>query len=30
VTLEKILVTHAHMDHAGGVADLAEQKKHPY
>jgi glyoxylase-like metal-dependent hydrolase (beta-lactamase superfamily II) len=29
VTLEKILVTHAHMDHAGGVADLAEQKNIP-
>ena len=29
VTLEKILVTHAHMDHAGAVADLAEQKKIP-
>ena len=26
VTLEKILVTHAHMDHAGAVAELAEQK----
>lgn len=24
VTLEKILVTHAHIDHAGGVAELAE------
>ncbi len=29
VTLEKILVTHAHMDHAGAVADLAEQKSIP-
>ncbi|RLA35903.1 MAG: MBL fold metallo-hydrolase [Gammaproteobacteria bacterium] len=29
VTLEKILVTHAHMDHAGAVADLAEQKNIP-
>ena len=29
VTLEKILVTHAHMDHAGAVADLAEQKHIP-
>ena len=25
VTLEKILVTHGHIDHAGGVADLADQ-----
>jgi glyoxylase-like metal-dependent hydrolase (beta-lactamase superfamily II) len=25
VTLEKLLVTHGHLDHAGGVADLAEQ-----
>ncbi len=25
LTLEKILVTHGHIDHAGGVADLAEQ-----
>lgn len=25
VVLEKILVTHGHIDHAGGVADLAEQ-----
>jgi hydroxyacylglutathione hydrolase len=25
VTLEKILVTHAHLDHAGAVADLAKQ-----
>ena len=25
VTLEKILVTHGHIDHAGGVAELAEQ-----
>ena len=24
VTLEKILVTHAHIDHAGGVAELAQ------
>lgn len=24
VTLEKILVTHAHLDHAGGVAELAQ------
>tara|TARA_R110000868_G_scaffold4439_1_gene27958 strand:- start:6283 stop:6939 length:657 start_codon:yes stop_codon:yes gene_type:complete len=25
VTLEKILVTHGHLDHAGAVADLAEE-----
>lgn len=25
LTLEKILVTHGHIDHAGGVAELAEQ-----
>ena len=25
VTLEKILVTHAHIDHAGGVAELSER-----
>jgi len=25
VTLEKLLVTHGHLDHASGVADLAEQ-----
>src|SRR5262249_4067278 len=25
VTLERILVTHGHMDHAGAVADLAER-----
>jgi len=25
LSLEKILVTHGHIDHAGGVADLAEQ-----
>ncbi len=25
VTLEKILVTHGHIDHAGGVAELAER-----
>lgn len=29
VTLEKILVTHGHIDHAGGVADLAEQRSLP-
>ena len=29
VTLEKILVTHGHMDHAGAVADMAEQYKIP-
>jgi len=29
VTLEKLLVTHGHLDHAGGVADLAEQLKLP-
>lgn len=29
VTLEKILLTHAHIDHAGGVAELAEQKQLP-
>ncbi len=29
VTLEKILVTHAHIDHAGAVADLSEQCKLP-
>ncbi len=26
IELKKILVTHAHIDHAGGVADLAERK----
>ncbi len=25
VTIEKLLVTHGHLDHAGGVADLADQ-----
>ena len=29
VTLEKILVTHGHIDHAGAVADLAEQLSLP-
>lgn len=29
VTIEKILVTHAHLDHAGGVAELAERLKVP-
>lgn len=29
LTLEKILVTHGHIDHAGGVADLAEQSGVP-
>jgi len=29
VTLEKILVTHGHIDHAGGVAELAEQLSIP-
>ena len=29
VTLEKILVTHGHIDHAGGVADLAERLSLP-
>jgi len=29
VTIEKILVTHAHSDHAGAVADLAEKLKVP-
>jgi len=29
VTLEKILVTHGHIDHAGGVAELAEQLNIP-
>ena len=29
VTIEKILVTHAHLDHAGAVADLAEQLNVP-
>ncbi|MBI2306210.1 MAG: MBL fold metallo-hydrolase [Rhodocyclales bacterium] len=29
LTLEKILVTHGHIDHAGGVAELAEQKGIP-
>ena len=27
VTLERILITHAHLDHAGGASDLAERKK---
>ena len=27
--LEKILITHAHMDHVGATADLAEQKSLP-
>ncbi len=27
IELKKILVTHAHIDHAGGVADLAERKE---
>jgi hydroxyacylglutathione hydrolase len=25
VTIEKVLVTHGHLDHAGAVADLAEE-----
>ena len=29
VTLEKLLVTHGHLDHASGVRDLAEQLKLP-
>lgn len=29
VTLKQILLTHAHIDHAGGVADLAEQASLP-
>jgi len=29
VTLEKLLVTHGHLDHAGGVADLVDQLKLP-
>ncbi len=29
VEIEKILVTHAHVDHAGGVAELAERLKVP-
>ncbi len=29
VEIEKILVTHAHIDHAGGVAELAERLKLP-
>lgn len=29
VSLEKILVTHAHFDHAGGVAELAEKYSVP-
>lgn len=29
VTLEKLLVTHGHLDHAGAVADLAEQLQLP-
>ena len=29
VTLEKILVTHGHMDHAGAVADMAEKYEVP-
>lgn len=28
-TVEKILVTHAHIDHAGGVAEMAERLKVP-
>lgn len=29
ITLEKILVTHGHLDHAGAVADLSERLKLP-
>lgn len=29
IQLQKILVTHGHLDHAGGVADLARQLKLP-
>ena len=29
VELEKILVTHGHIDHAGAVADLAERRSLP-
>lgn len=30
LTLSKILVTHGHIDHAGGVAQLAEHEKLRY
>lgn len=29
LTLERVLVTHGHIDHAGGVADLAERSRVP-
>jgi glyoxylase-like metal-dependent hydrolase (beta-lactamase superfamily II) len=29
VSIEKILITHGHLDHAGGTADLAERLKVP-
>lgn len=29
ITLEKILVTHGHLDHVGGVAELAKEKNLP-
>jgi glyoxylase-like metal-dependent hydrolase (beta-lactamase superfamily II) len=29
VTLEQIWITHAHIDHAGGTAELAERLKLP-
>lgn len=29
VTIEKILITHGHLDHAGGAADLAERMSVP-
>jgi hydroxyacylglutathione hydrolase len=29
ISLEKILLTHGHLDHAGGAADLAERRALP-